>query len=79
MRKAIYWSTADFELRAETNFEFLKEYYSDEYKTFDSWEQLYDKTKFPKMLKKMIKNHDATVGITWETIDFYLGKTEIKY
>ena len=34
--------------------------------------ELYDRNLFPKALDMMIGTHDANVGITWETIDFWL-------
>lgn len=74
----IYWSVEDFEGMAETMFKGLKDEHSEEFKSIDNWEQLYDKTKFPQMLEKMIKNHDANEGITWQTIEFYVGLCEIK-
>ena len=77
-KKAIYWSTQDFEGIAEKMFKGLKDEHSEEFKNLDNWEQLYDKTKFPQMLEKMINNHDANEGITWQTIEFYVGLCEIK-
>ena len=74
----IYWSTADFEGIAEKNFKELKEEHPEEFLKLESWEQLYDKTKFPEALAKMIKHHDATIGTTWLTVEEYLGECEIK-
>jgi len=74
----IFWSTADFESRAETNFKELKEDNPEEFAEFESWEQLYDKSKFPQELQNMISAHDCNFGITWETIDTYIGNCEIK-
>jgi len=76
--KAIIWSTADFESRAESNFKELKEDNPEEFAEFESWEQLYDKTKFPQELQNMISAHDCNFGITWETVDAYIGNCEIK-
>jgi len=32
----------------------------------------YDTSKFEYALETMIRKHDATLGITWDTIDHYL-------
>lgn len=60
--EVIIWSTKDFESRAiqacNGNFEIA--------------EKRYDFSKFPAVLKDMIKHHDAEYGITWTTVDFYL-------
>lgn len=74
----IFWSTEDFEARAESNFNDLKVENPDEFAEFETWEQLYDKTKFPFELQKMIGAHDCNIGITWETVDTYIGNCEIK-
>lgn len=68
----IYWSTQDFETLAIQNFDELKKDHPEEFKRFESWEQLYDKTKFPAVLKKMIDKHDCEIGITWLTLEHYL-------
>lgn len=78
IKEAIYWSTEDFEYRAIENFNSLKESEPVEFEHLESWEQLYDKTKFAYQLGKMTNNHDASIGITWETIDIYLGNCEMK-
>lgn len=77
-KKAIFWSTDDFESRAESNFNDLKVENPEEFADFESWEQLYDKTKFPSELQKMIGAHDCNFGITWETVDNYIGNCEIR-
>ena len=74
----IYWSIQDFEGVADRLFCELQNDNPKEFEDFKNWEQLYDKTKFPQMLEKMIKNHDANEGITWQTIEFYVGLCEIK-
>lgn len=76
--QAIYWSTADFEKQADENFKELKQDNPEEFKNLDTWEQLYDKSKFTDQLQKMIENHDATEGINWLTIENYLMDCEIK-
>lgn len=76
--QAIFWSTEDFEARAESNFNDLKVENPDEFVEFENWEQLYDKTKFPFELQQMIGAHDCNFGITWETVDTYIGNCEIR-
>ena len=39
---------------------------------------IYDKTKFKYALDTMINKHDASIGITWETVDYYLNEHCIK-
>ena len=73
----IYWSTSDFEEKAKSNFNELKEDNPEEFAHLDNWEQLYDKSKFPEQLEKMINSHDASIGITWETLEEYVGQCEI--
>jgi hypothetical protein len=36
--------------------------------------QRYDRTKFELALSNMVRKHDATLGITWDTIDYYLDE-----
>ena len=74
----IYWSVEDFENTADRLFCELQNDNPKEFENFTNWEQFYDKTKFPQMLEQMIKNHDANEGITWQTIEFYVGLCEIK-
>jgi len=74
----IYWSTLDFEVKAESNFKDLKEDNPEEVANLEKWEQLYDKSKFPHQLERMISSHDATIGITWLTVEEYLGNCEIR-
>ncbi len=74
----VYWSTADFENQAKQNFKELKKDNPQEFAHLESWEQLYDKTKFPEQLEKMINSHDASIGITWETVAEYVGQCEIR-
>ena len=35
---------------------------------------LFDRTKFQEVLESMIQHHDCNIGITWDTIDFYLDE-----
>lgn len=39
---------------------------------------IYDETKFKDALDTMINKHDASIGITWKTIDIYLDNYCIK-
>jgi len=78
IKMPIYWSTNDFEEQAKQNFSELKKDNPIEFKHLENWEQLYDKSKFPQELEKMIKNHDATIGISWLTVEEYIGNCEIK-
>ena len=74
----IYWSTNDFEAQAAQNFIELKKDNPEEFAHLEKWEQLYDKTQFPHQLERMISGHDATIGITWLTVEEYLGNCEIR-
>lgn len=74
----IYWSVEDFEGVADRLFCELQNDNPKEFENFNNWEQFYDKSLFPQMLEQMIKNHDANEGITWQTIEFYVGLCEIK-
>lgn len=56
--KGVYWSVDDFQCRVNE-----KENPS-----------LYDESKFENALKIMIEKHDANIGITWDTIDYYLDE-----
>lgn len=57
--RSITWSINDFKNRAKQ-------------KEKSNWKNVYDKTKFKKALKKMIQKHDASEGINWTVIDFWL-------
>lgn len=59
--RSVSWSVADFEGRAIQ-------------RKGENWKKFYDKFKFEDTLARMIAKHDATIGITWETIDFYLDE-----
>lgn len=76
-KRPIFWSVDDFESQAEYNFNELKKYNPEEYSHLSNWEQLYDKAQFSKLLQEMIRKHDATIGITWLTVDDFLQKAEI--
>lgn len=36
------------------------------------WGQYYNKDMFEAALEDMISHHDCSVGITWDTVDYYL-------
>ena len=58
----ISWSVDDFECRAaDREGEHLLHY-------------KYDITKFHDALDTMIRKHDASIGINWDVIDFYLDE-----
>jgi len=78
LKLPIYWSVEDFEGVADRLFCELQKDNPKEFEKFTNWEQFYDKTKFPEMLERMINSHDANFGITWETIENYVGQCEIK-
>ncbi len=74
---AIYWSIEDFEAKAKSMFKDLKDCEPTEFAHLDNWEQFYNKSKFPEKLEQMIKRHDANDGITWLTVEEYVGTCEI--
>lgn len=77
--KAITWDVLDFEGQAKQNWENQKESsLTDEYRNAEKWQDVYDESKFQEALEMMIDKHDATIGITWETIDFWLDEVCLK-
>jgi len=60
-KQSISWSVDDFQSMAIDNCD-----------GDDAWEQYYNKDMFESALCEMIMHHDASVGITWDTIDYYL-------
>lgn len=60
-QRAIIWSPEDFELEAR----------SVEDKEI---EILYDRDKFHAAIRYMIEDHNADVGITWQTVREYLDR-----
>jgi len=64
--RSVAWSVEDFEQQAHDE---------------EVWKRvgneptipLYDRSKFEDALYSMIQGHDATLGITWDTISVYLG------
>lgn len=62
--RGIFWHVNDFESQAQTDEEFAKE--NDE-------ELEFDRGKFQTAFETMINEHDATLGITWDTVSMYLN------
>lgn len=60
----IIWSVEDFESAAEA----IEENKGDG----PDYPKLFDRSKFKEALDRMINKHDCTIGITWDTIDWYL-------
>lgn len=61
MSECIHWTTEDFEMQARNMAD-------------DNWEEVFDKTKFQSALEQMVRKHDADMGITWDTITYYLNE-----
>jgi len=57
------WSVEDFEQRAAEIEEDI-----------EGGKSLYDTNKFEDALHCMVSNHDASLGISWDTIDFWLDE-----
>jgi hypothetical protein len=57
--RGIFWNTTDFEDRARR----IEE---------DEGMELFDRTLFSEALNKMLEDHDANYGITWDTVDYWL-------
>lgn len=69
----VFWSVADFEGRAKDRFEYLNKR-QPLIARLEDWTKMYDEAKFQEALDMMIHRHDANIGITWETIDFWLDE-----
>ena len=63
LQNSLTWTVDDFAYRASA-----LENYDDRYC------EIYDPDKFEEALKTMIRKHDAEMGITWDTIDFWLDE-----
>jgi len=61
-KRTIIWSILDFEIQASEN------------EGFYNRENIYDRNKFQNTLELMISEHDANMGISWDTIDIYLDQ-----
>ena len=59
---AIAWSEEDFESQAIQN------------TNETDWREYYNEKMFGIALERMIRKHDASIGITWDTIDYYLDE-----
>lgn len=62
--RGIFWHVDDFESQAQIDEEFAKE---------NGEELKFDRDEFQTALEKMINEHDATLGITWDTVSMYLN------
>lgn len=69
---SVSWSIEDFEHRAEETWTLH------ERPSAISWEDVYDKDEFEHALISMVNNHDASLGICWDTIDYYLDSYCLK-
>jgi hypothetical protein len=59
--QSIAWSVEDFESQAQINEE-------------ANGRKLYDRDQFEYALELMIRKHDANIGISWYTIEYYLDE-----
>lgn len=59
-RQSVRWMEEDFEKQAIENYDPF------------TWEIYYDKSKFKEALEEMIYRHDCQLGITWDTVEYYL-------
>jgi hypothetical protein len=58
-KRSVSWSIEDFE-----NMAYVKK--------GQDWEQYYDKNMFQQALERMIDKHDASIGINWDVVEYYL-------
>ena len=66
--KSITWTVEDFEQQAQV--------YEEQHDLpIGSY---FDRSEFEHACETMISKHDANIGITWDTIDYYLGTHCIK-
>jgi hypothetical protein len=65
-RQSIKWSVEDFESRANE----LEEFYIEN--DPNTVLPIYERAVFEDELESMIQHHDCNLGITWDTIDYYL-------
>ena len=63
--RGVYWSVEDFKHRADE-------------RSIGNKSSLYDESKFEDALDTMIHKHDASLGISWDTIDFWLDELCLK-
>lgn len=64
--RGVYWHVVDFEYRAEELENLALEDDSDKFTP------IYDRAKFEDALDRMLNKHDCNIGITWDTVDYYL-------
>jgi hypothetical protein len=64
----IQWCTSDFESRARETEEMEAKINQSEVI------QRYDRSKFELALNNMVRKHDCNLGITWDTVDYYLDE-----
>jgi len=57
--ECIRWSEEDFKTQAINH-------------KGNEWEEYYDEEQFSYALCQMTYKHDASIGITWDTVDYYL-------
>lgn len=74
---SVGWSEEDFEKRAREIEEDNAPKdcgidFADTSKEIPAEFQLFDREEFGWALEAMIDKHDATIGITWDTVDHYL-------
>ena len=83
----VVWSVEDFEGRAESRWEsFTKDIKDKDGKVLwkakfpnaTKMEDVYDPEEFESALHNMVDNHDAELGITWDTVDIYLDDNCMK-
>lgn len=74
--RGVYWTIEDFEYRAIDKWQYVLG--RGNYPNATSWKDIYDESKFQEALDKMIHKHDASYGISWETVDFWLDEICLK-
>ena len=72
--RGIYWSVEDFKQQAEK--EYI--YYDYLFPKAKNWRNVFDEKLFEKALDIMVDNHNANVGVNWETVAYYLDKVCLK-
>jgi hypothetical protein len=74
----IVWRIGDFESRALEIEARNDPDFDDEVDMYDSEapkpKPMFDRSKFSEALGQMNRHHDANLGITWDTIDYYLNE-----
>lgn len=70
-QRCITWDEEDFEQSAKDLEEW---YYAREENKDKPVVEIYDRSKFTEALYKMIHEHNAEIGISWDTISIYLDE-----